>query len=468
MRWLLLLIIALLPTYLVRFSIGGIPTTMIEVLLLALFLSWFIQRRASLRVTGYRLLIPPTLRAPLVLFIFASVVSVIIAPDRLAALGLWRAYILEPLLFFIVMMDVARDWKTGASSPSVLSGSNAAIFPTSSLKTPHQCSTLLRRFSCVCRKNFSHSSRTTLGENTLWRDVTIALSLPTIVIALVAILQWFDPVGFGVFPIPNPAWIPEAVRRATGVYPFPNAIGLFLAPIVPLFVYHIMISFRGIFTRRQLLSVTYWLLITTAAIAAIMMARSDGAIIALFIGLFCFGVMHAPTRRWTLGVVFFATLVLAFSPLRTSIAQKLTFQEASGTVRIEQWYGTIAMLRDRPVLGAGLAAYPEAFAPYNRQAHIEVFQYPHNILLNFWTEMGLLGVLAFGWILVVFFRITWRQLLTPHSSLQTIVIITVMIVLLIHGLVDVPYFKNDLALFFWIPFVLLYVLPRDAHATIEE
>jgi len=35
-----------------------------------------------------------------------------------------------------------------------------------------------------------------------------------------------------------------------------------------------------------------------------------------------------------------------------------------------------------------------------------------------------------------------------------------MFVILIHGLVDVPYFKNDLAILFWLIFGIIFLLDK--------
>ena len=73
------------------------------------------------------------------------------------------------------------------------------------------------------------------------------------------------------------------------------------------------------------------------------------------------------------------------------------------------WTETAAMLRDRPLSGAGLSGYPTVIAPYHKDPKVEIFQYPHNIVLNFWSETGLLGLLAFGWIVFEFFRLARRR-----------------------------------------------------------
>ncbi|MCA9389730.1 MAG: hypothetical protein KC585_03955, partial [Candidatus Magasanikbacteria bacterium] len=68
-------------------------------------------------------------------------------------------------------------------------------------------------------------------------------------------------------------------------------------------------------------------------------------------------------------------------------------------------------------------------------------QYPHNIILNFWVETGLAGLLAFFWIVFAWLKKKEAMLLP-------------LVALLIHGLVDVPYFKNDLAIVFFLVLAL--------------
>jgi O-antigen ligase len=106
---------------------------------------------------------------------------------------------------------------------------------------------------------------------------------------------------------------------------------------------------------------------------------------------------------------------------------------------------------------------------------LEIFLYPHNILLNFWSEIGLAGVLLFIWIILKYFGLGISTLVIAAPEPQSrnmnetkiwipgqarndrkewkffnIGLICAMVVILVHGLVDVPYFKNDLAVMFWL------------------
>ena len=79
--------------------------------------------------------------------------------------------------------------------------------------------------------------------------------------------------------------------------------------------------------------------------------------------------------------------------------------------------------------------------------------YPHNIILNFWSELGLLGLLAFVWLIGRALLIAGRVYqglgmgAEKYILLGTVAALTALVV---HGMVDVPYFKNDLAVLFWL------------------
>ena len=50
---------------------------------------------------------------------------------------------------------------------------------------------------------------------------------------------------------------------------------------------------------------------------------------------------------------------------------------------------------DRPIFGAGLANFPNVYPDYKLDRHVEFLLYPHNILLDFWVELGL--TVQSGW-----------------------------------------------------------------------
>ena len=91
----LFIIIVLLPSYLVRFQIGWIPVTLLELMILILFVVWLVK----LLVKKERIKFP--LKWLILLLVLAAILSVFISPDSRAGLGLLKAYFIEPILLFI-------------------------------------------------------------------------------------------------------------------------------------------------------------------------------------------------------------------------------------------------------------------------------------------------------------------------------------------------------------------------------
>lgn len=375
----------LLPTYLFRFAIpvpglaSGLPTTFLEILFAELFLVWLFTDGRNLEnwrsYSGYAI--------PLLLFVLGASVSIFISPEPLAALGLWRAYILEPILFFPLFVSLINtDQKR--------------------------------------------------GEAIAWLGALLA------VIGVSAVIQKLT--GFG---ISNPVWQAVATRRVTSFYGFPNAIGLFAAPVA------VLLAGMALVTKNAWLR-TSRILAAAMGVAANIFAVSEGALIGFLAGLTCLGLMMKKSRVVTLSAIIAACLaIMLIAPLRDYASAKLAFSDDGGSVRTVVWVESVRMLLAQPIFGTGLSGYPATFAPYHQADYIEIFQYPHNLILNFWSEVGLIGLAGFAWLLFIFFRNTYR-LARRHVSVFALPALCAMVALLVHGLVDVPYFKNDLAFLFWI------------------
>jgi O-antigen ligase len=139
------------------------------------------------------------------------------------------------------------------------------------------------------------------------------------------------------------------------------------------------------------------------------------------------------------------------------------------------------------VAGNGLSGYQEAVKPYHQEGiffnsdglanfdavvwasstlrakywqPVEIYMYPHNIFLNFWSELGLVGALLFVWLILKFLLLAFKLSVrlaraSDRRKYLSLGLMGAMIVIVVHGLVDVPYFKNDLAVMFFIFLALL-------------
>lgn len=378
----LFLFLALLPTYLIRFSLGPIPTTMLEVLFGILFIVWFFKHDGR-RVQWLSIFGP--YRTPILLLLAASCFAVTIVPSEhlFDALGIWKAYFIEPILFFAIIRTTIRDERDAKS----------ALF--------------------------------TLG-------------ISAFVISLLGIVQWIT--GFG---IPAP-W--DSEKRITSVFDYPNALGLFLAPIVSACVVLVAASREqrdGPPDRLYGAKMISMMIIIMLSSIAIVLAKTEAAFIAIPVALVITTLLSPQLSRTKKYLLITSLLIvglgsLAIEPIRT----KIFLQDYSGQVRLSQWKETIALLKDHPITGSGLGNYPNALRPYHTDWQYEIFQYPHNILLNFWSELGLLGVIA----LLLFIWLVAKQVWNNRHDPFVLAAGAALLTMCIHGLVDVPFFKNDLAM----------------------
>lgn len=429
LEWAVLALAFLLPAYLVRFSLVGVPLTLLEAMILIVFAVWFVRNVKSLRSGGARKVYP--FRRAIIAWLLVSFAAVGVGGWTLNAFGVWRAYFFEPLLLFIVVVSVFNT-----------------------------------------REKLNH--------------LFAALGLSAAVVALFAAYQYLTG-----NLIPNPTWAAAAGRRATSFFPYPNAVGLYAAPIMLILLGALAAAWAR--TKHFFTLQTWpWLVGIIFCLGAIVMARSEGAAFAAVVCFTIFGLFaNRRLRIITLGLIIVGGMVLIMSaPLRTYVMKSVTLQNFSGQVRRVQWKETLIMLRDgRELRGAGLANYQAAVKPYHQEGlfvknddpdfqrkvmfdadyrkqvwqPLEIYLYPHNIILNFWSELGAAGVIVFFWLIVLFFYYGiasfWTVARRHDPFAYAILGLTLALVATsIHGLVDVPYFKNDLAALFWIMMAAMAII----------
>jgi O-antigen ligase len=180
-------------------------------------------------------------------------------------------------------------------------------------------------------------------------------------------------------------------------------------------------------------------------------------------------VLSVPSRRLRLGVVGALALVLLVVLELPFINQRLGTLNHSVELRLSIYNQALSMLRQRPILGAGISGFPIRVAPFRPEGQ-EIELYPHDLWLTTWSELGLLGLIAFA---AIFFGLLWRgwRALTGAQDIYRPVIwgsVGALLVYLVHGLFDSPYWKNDLSLEFWLIAALQVIAIRGAKAATQE
>jgi len=240
----------------------------------------------------------------------------------------------------------------------------------------------------------------------------------------------------------------------------PNAVALFLIPLdaIALAV--------AVFTeeRRERALAAAFFVVT---VAAVLMCGSRGGELALAAVVVFVAAFHPARTRFVAAAALLAIiLIAAFRQARERFLVELRPSDPNNTValRLPLWQSTLRMLRANPVFGGGLDGFHHSVSPYRVAGFVEPdVNYPHNFLLTFWSETGIIGLIAFLWTLVEVGRTGLAGLrAAPWIRALSIGLLGALVAIVVHGLVDVPYFKNDLALEFWALLAIQYGALRSS------
>ncbi|HEU5369747.1 MAG TPA: O-antigen ligase family protein [Ktedonobacterales bacterium] len=375
--------------------------------------------------------------APALLFLVGASLALLVSPDKHNSLRAYRWEIIEPLLYFLLMLRYLRTRADVARAVG-------------------------------------------------------ALILAGLVAACIGIIQ-------GVFYLtPNLDIVNATTFRIQGPYTDPNNLAFLFDRTIPILL---AVAFLGVLhppaesvgsQRSVWRDPLRWvcLALLVPLLWALYWTDSRGAEIAVLLVALCFFVVEV--RRWVvalvvggvgiLGVVIFWHRIIAFLNEST---------HAALSQRLYLWKAGLLIIRDHFLLGTGPDSFNTLYRPTAPNSYLlqaldgqtagapsPTLSHPHDFILDFWISSGLLGEVALFWLLGAFavvIRRTYRLCagLMQASLLQRLVlgIAGAMLASVIHGLVDNLYFLPDLALIFWFFLGLLLVVKtivQQEHAALHD
>ena len=297
--------------------------------------------------------------------------------DRWHALGLYRAYFVEPVAIFYVAVD------------------------------------LLRRPGKV-------------------RSVLVGLGIGSSIFAALNVAAFFVSFAHGTFVLGSP---PSALYTSS------PEVAMYLEPPFALAAGFVMFADQ----RRDRLLALVWIAFLAPALV---LTLSRGAYLAIAV----LALVAIATSRARVplaaAVVVVVVLLLQVPLVGKRFAGQFDLGDSQTTIRgrLSIFTDTLAMLRDHPIFGNGLGGYHYLF----RGTILEI--YPHDVWLTFWVEVGLLGMVAFA---VIFFALMyrgWRAFSHATGFYRALLwgVSGGLVLWGTHGLVDSPYWKNDMSVEFWI------------------
>ncbi|MFC1638126.1 O-antigen ligase family protein [Patescibacteria group bacterium] len=246
-------------------------------------------------------------------------------------------------------------------------------------------------------------------------------------------------------------------NRLRGFYLSPNFLSMYLSPVLIIGLWGLFSKDVSILKRKSTHLVTLLLISLT-----IFLTYSYAAWLAVALSVIITLSLKSLSPSSILKV--FLAALIGFAIIITSqlnnpkFTDIITLDERSSlSSRIMIWQSTTKILGDNWVLGIGPGEFQNKYLEY--QQHFPPYlewavPHPHNIFAAFWVNSGLVGLLSFTLLITFWFKDFFSKIKKDAKNSISLIFICIILYILIHGLVDTTYWKNDLSVIFWMIFFL--------------
>ena len=259
-------------------------------------------------------------------------------------------------------------------------------------------------------------------------------------------MKWVDGEAF-----------PELKKRVFSTWENPNILAAYLDIVISVLL--------GLFAKLEGKNTRIFLAVAmTACLACLAMTYARGALLTAVLVMGGYGVLR--DKRILLALIVIAGAVLALDPVLLERMQTaFSVADTSSEMRIAMWESTVQMIMDHPLLGIGWGAYWMVYPLYDTYIvdGSVMLVHAHNIYLNYWAEIGIIGGTAFLW---YFFKTMGMALFNsrvlPNKFMEGLLLGLglAMISIALNGLTDDVLFNIPSSMLLWMMCGLVYCIRR--------
>lgn len=261
--------------------------------------------------------------------------------------------------------------------------------------------------------------------------IIYAIILAGVIIGSLAIYQYFFGIRYIIDYI-NKQGITDSlsidyISQKRIFFPFvtPNALGGYLVLIIPL-----------VFILKEK---SKWLMLFIISIA-LLFSKSFGAFFALFVGAglyLCFKKdMTRKEFTWLATIEAIGVLIFILRQITAKAQYLPTF---SFERRLSYWQDALRIILAFPLVGVGIGNF-----------NLPLSRYAHNVFLQIWAEMGILGMVSFIWLIVEVIKSALKNMDGSDNKNRTVLLLAAIIIFLIHNLLDFTFFLPEIATLWWV------------------
>jgi O-antigen ligase len=218
--------------------------------------------------------------------------------------------------------------------------------------------------------------------------------------------------------------------RFLGLLNNPNALGFWIAPILPVLV--VMATQESPGSRRRLLVGS-----TLALAAALALSGSRAGAIASIAGVVVAflasgvsGQLRTARRAVVIGIAAFAAAALIFPALGLTLRSQASgtaegfFELGTGSGRTIVWGEALPLIGGAPVLGHGFGTTPDFFPAVQQQIGRNVLGRTHNSYLEAAVDLGWPGFVLLAALVMSGIVAAWRVVRRPgpHQAFATVLL----------------------------------------------
>jgi len=418
--------ILILPVYLIRLDVFGIPTNVLEILILIIFIGWllnFVGTGLKPVPTAYRKYI-----IPIILIFSGLIISTLVNKNYAVGAGIIKGWFFFPILFFFLTSQIIEKEKIA--------------------------------------------------------NVFLALYLSAFFVSLA-----------GIFYLISGTLTYDG--RLQAFFNSPNYLAMYLAPALIMLTQVLRPRRISLWLKNQksppkadqpLAEKIIFLGSGLIILTAFYFTYSYAAWIAVVLSLVAVSVIKNKqfVKNKTIVALLLMIILLFIAQLNSEKLLNLkNYNRSSLDSRMMIWRSAEKMLEENWVFGIGSGNFQKKYLENQKYypPYLEwAVPHPHNLYLAFWLSGGIIGLVGFLWLLILWFK-DIMSAVYPHTKIITAISVNkyqkninsnlnykdtvdfgvgvkfiafgIMAYILIHGIADTTYFKNDLAIIFWLNFLAL-------------
>lgn len=240
--------------------------------------------------------------------------------------------------------------------------------------------------------------------------------------------------------------------RASGPFVSANYLSLYIGPAVLGAVLWLW-QYWSVLKKEEIAAQIFVFVICFAALIA---SRSYAAFLGIIAGLaFYFLFKFASWKKISTGLLIIFILGGIFIYFQKDTEKfRMLFQfeqRSSSSVRLQTWAVASNLAQGNWLTGIGLGQFEAQYQLTAKEIltvepHEVTQLHPHNIFFSFWLNLGVLGLV---WLLAFIYKVIKMR------RADNLIYLSIFVLILVHGLFDQPFWKNDLSLLWWFLIALL-------------